>query len=447
MRNISYSAILLVVAMVGCLSEQTRKDYEQIKEQLLKLEKERIANTFDLHGRFEEQLNLEKMVQYAVYFNPEMHELRHKIYAAVARFKIFTSLDDLQFKVMAEALPIGNPLAFNRDEQNMFGLMQIFPFLGKLDLAGQAALKEADAALAKYRAKERELRANVIKTYFEYAMGHVEKRIHLEHVDLHGEHTKIADARYKTGKVSQQDVIRAQLQLSQLHADVIAIEQKIESAKIMLNNLLSRSQDKTYAEPKEPVFKEIKIAIRELEVKALKENPEIKMAESMVQANEYMLTIAQREATYPDFKAEIDYVQMNRGKDNWDGGVEFHIPWLSHSRHSAEVEEKEALLNAQKSTLASMQNMIKSSVRDSFAKFSAAERSVLLYQTALLPQSEQNVKAARSSYEKGMVDFSTLNEAQIEERMVKMNYFKSLIEYEIQKAELEQLVGKLTHSP
>ncbi len=433
---------LPLALLIGCLSTQTRKEYDDLVQKLRMIEMERALNLPLVQDKFDEELRVDDLVRFAIANNPEMDEARFKVYAAVARFHAAVSLDDLHIRLIAEAIPLRQPFAFNRSEANMISLGQMLPFFGKLDIKGQIALKEADSALQMYRAEERKLREKVVKAYYEYLLAYLERKIHNEHVELHQEHVRIADIKYKTGKGIQQDVVRSQLELTMLHNDVIIIDQKIESARTMLNSLLNRKQEKFFADPELTQFKELNIDLEKLYVRVLQERPEIKAMEAMVKASEKEVDMAKADQTQPDIMLGADYWQMGRRPDGWGGMMEFNLPWLN-PRHSAIVREKSAILASQKSALHAMKNMTMASLRDAVARLFAAEKSVLLYESTLLPQAEQSVKTARSGYEKGQIDFLTLNTAQVELRMHKINYQKTRVEYEIQKAELERLAGRI----
>src|SRR5207244_4888173 len=115
--------------------------------------------------------------------------------------------DDLVTGVQTCALPICS-------QNTIIGLSQKFPFPGKLSLKEEVANRSAEITEQALRAKERDLTARVKQTYYDLFLAHKAIQIHHEQIDLLKQFFEIANARFRAGKGSQVDVLKAQVELS-----------------------------------------------------------------------------------------------------------------------------------------------------------------------------------------------------------------------------------------
>ena len=88
-----------------------------------------------------------------------------------------------------------------------------------------------------------------------------------------------------------------------------------------------------------------------------------------------------------------------------------------------------------------MKNKILFQIQDGWVKVQTAERTINLYETSILPQAEQALKAARIGYETDKIDFLTLIDSQTSLQNMTLDYYRALIQLEQHQAGLERAVG------
>src|SRR5262249_41872891 len=130
---------------------------------------------------------------------------------------------------------------------------------------------------------------------------------HDEHLKLMEATEKISDAKFRTGAVSQQDVLKPQIEQVMLHTEVLAMQQMRGSARAAINTLLHRPAEAPLGEPREIVPSAEPFDLDELQARAQRSRPDVKAAELKVKATETSLRLARREATLPDFSVGVDY--------------------------------------------------------------------------------------------------------------------------------------------
>src|SRR5262249_17823020 len=117
---------------------------------------------------------------------------------------------------------------------------QEIPFPGKLALAGQIASAEADVELWKYEQVRREVVAELRIAYYDLFLAQKSREIVEKNKNLLQQFAEISEARYKVGRAAQQDVLKAQVEVSRLLDRLAVLDQEHETARVRINTLLYR---------------------------------------------------------------------------------------------------------------------------------------------------------------------------------------------------------------
>lgn len=386
-------------------------------------------------------VDAEKLVAVALVRNPELRESLARVRSGLETVRRAGALDDPVLKYEAWAVPLRTPVAFDRADTNMIGLMQNVPFPGNLSLRAESALREAESTFQEYRERRLELAARVKKAYYEYFALDKDLEIHLEHVRILEDFERIAATKFRTGAVSQEDVLKPQVELVKLHNDVLAIEQRLGSIRARLNALLDRPPRAPLGKPLELSPSDQRFDRQELMAKALDSRPEILAARLKTKATELGLDLARREATWPDFGLGVDYWQMPERDDAWGGVVSINLPWLT-GKKTAEARRMEHALRGDRAAVDAARNRVAFDVEDAYLRVEAARRSVVLFKGELLPKSTQSVDVSRAAYEKDRTSFLELLDAERSQRDVKLGYYQALAAYASAVADLARAVGR-----
>jgi cobalt-zinc-cadmium efflux system outer membrane protein len=438
---------VLILALAGCAAEW-QGDYDRLAADLSyssrftgTVERNESPSTDEeLDRMLSGPLDLELLIKIAKDRNPELKEMLARAKAGVQEVRRAGALDDPMLKYEAWGVPINKPTAFNQDQTNMVGLRQNFPFPGNQSLKSEAALRDAESMYQLYRDRQLDVVSRLKKAYLDYYSMDREIAIHLEHVKIMGDMEKISDIKFRNGTVSQQDVLKPQVELIMLHTDVLAMSQHLESAKAAINALLSRPSEAPLGKPGELAFPDEKFDVQELSAKAL-DRPDVLAAQFKVRSTQTLAKVASREANLPDFSIGADYWQMP-GAPNDAYGLMFSInlPWFT-GKHGAEVAKMEHTLRADQAAVETAKNKAIFEVRDAYLRVEAARKSLILFKGELVPKSAQSAEVSRVNYEKDKASFLDLLDAERSLRDVKLKYSQALVQYEISVADLERAVG------
>ncbi|MEO8047955.1 MAG: TolC family protein [Nitrospirota bacterium] len=385
-------------------------------------------------------LVLPELIQEVLARNPELAATRKQWEAATSRIAQVRSLDDPILSLQLWNVP--QPFNVARTENHIFGLSQNLPFPGKLGLKGEVASRSADMTEQAVHAKERELVARLKQVYYDLFLAQKTIQIHHEQVELLRQFFEIANAKFRAGKGSQADVLKAQVELSLLQQQLPLLEQRRKTAGAMLNTLIDRNPASPLGLVQEPSQLPIEQPLDDLNTFALNDRPELKAAELDVQRSEQSRALAQRQY-YPDFNVAVQRFQNYQATDGFGAYVAMSIPFTfwTKPKYDAGVQEAAAAVAVAQAQQHNLENMTRFQVNDLLAKFLATDQVATLYRTTILPQAEQSLESARVGYRVGKGSFLDLIDAQRTWRGFQHEYFKSIVDRQHRLAELEQVVG------
>jgi cobalt-zinc-cadmium efflux system outer membrane protein len=390
--------------------------------------------------------DVERLLAIAREANPEYAGMRYEAQAAAERVTPAGALPDPRFRTELMDITKGgeqNPtLLPSNVGSTRYTLMQDLPWFGKRDLKREIAEFEAEGSQGKARGTWSELAAKIKTAQAQRYFLHGNEKLTQEILDLIVRLEKIAQSRYANGLSAQQDVIRAQIEQTNMKNELVALESESRQVNARLNALLARPATAPLAQPEKlrtlPVPGQLDPVALEERVRT--RNPQLFTEEARIKAAEKGRDLVYKNR-YPDFNVGIAPVQYGSAIKEWGLMVEINIPLQQSSRRSQE-REAEAMLSAARSRKEASANQVLSELSENLAGLEAAQRTDVLATTSLLPQAELTFNAALAGYENGKLDFATLLDAQRQIRQAKQNQIKAQAEAQVRLAEVEKLLGE-----
>lgn len=350
------------------------------------------------------EARVDTIVRIALARNPEISEARSRTRASRERAPAASRLPDPEFKYELWGGPLLRPYALDEAQMHMFGLRQMFPAPGSRG-AQASALEEVGLAAGQMeRARAQDIAARVRRAYAEYYRADRELQIHREHAAIAEQIVEFARAAYRAGRGSQQDVLRAAVELSRLHTDVARAERDRRSARALLNTLMARPIGAPLGPPAPPSGSSALPRANELEKRA-RARPEVVAAEHAVRSRDKEVEAAKAGGRWPSFMVGIDYQYMPLMDEPHGYGVMFtmSLPWLN-PRYGEETRAAEATRDAERSVADSIRNTAHYELYDAVARAEAAQQSLVLIEREVLPQARQSFEAAQAAYRAGQGD-------------------------------------------
>jgi len=389
---------------------------------------------------------LEGLVQEAVAHNPAVNAAREQ-WEALRRLPIqMRTLPDPQIQL--KEFTVGSPKPSAGYETSDFyytglGVAQDIPGPGKLRLQGEIAEQEVEVAKHRYEAARREAAERVRANYFElFYFAKTVTLLEAEQSDL-GQIEKIAEARYRVGEGQAQDVLKAQLQATQMLREIEHHHREMQQRQADLKAALGRGPDSENIPigDVEPTL--IGLTDSQLAQAVADRSPDLMMDRSAEARSEKALGLA-RKGYLPDFSLGYEYQKTGPGRrDYYMLTLGAKIPLYFWRKQTPAIEQAELALSAARSQTRAREVDAGASAQDQLIAIRASDRMLRIYRDGLLPQAESSLDAAEAAYKVSKADFQTLISAFVDLRNLNQEYYRELADREIAVAKLEQIIGDL----
>ena len=351
---------------------------------------------------------VEELVATALERSPALASLRARLQAAREMVAPAGALPDLMTSVSLQ--DAGFPKwTVGSEEMSMVSVevQQNLLYPGKRDARREAAQAEVTTRDREVEQLQRELAAQVRSVYGRVYVLDREKRALDSAHQLLDLLQATSASRYSVGETEQEPVIKAQLEISRLdeRLDDLAAERRTLVAG--LNRLLDRAGDTPLGEVQ--ALPPIAAPGGPWEDTAEDNSAAIAVRQAQVQAAERRLAAARLELKPNLFAASAFGI---RGSLPPVVTLNFGVEWPAWKKDKQIplVSAAERDVEAAKADLRDERASVESEVARLRAEWDQAERQMLRYQQAILPQTSAAMDAARIAYLNGRGDFSTLIE-------------------------------------
>jgi outer membrane protein TolC len=387
-------------------------------------------------------LTLDEVERIALAENPEIAVAARKVAIAKAHVSAAGALDDPMAMYRGWGVPLEKPWDYNA-AQNMFSVSQTLPGAGKRALRTTVAESDVDVAKAQLEEVRLDIRVRVHKAFDDVLLAQDELRIHDQHVDIARQAIEAARIKYAVGKVSQQDILKAQVTLTGLAEHMIRFGRDADLARAHLNTLLGRDPTAPLNVHGDYTVLAALPAAQTLEGLALQSRPDLVAAREAAERSRKEQALAKR-VYLPDFTVSAGYMLMQPGsttRNNYMVEGSMNLPWLNHRKHDAEIAEATATATEQDAELAELRNAAFGQIQDALVEARAAQQLAHMYHDQLRPQAEATLQASVIAYENDKTDFLDLLDSQMTVVDIDLAWFQAVAEFDTRLADLELATG------
>ncbi len=390
----------------------------------------------------EESLFLDSLLEEARNKNPEILAAKKRWEASKAKVPQAKSLDNPNLGLTFEKIPRGTlKLDKTMAEDRMLSITQMIPFFGKLSLKGKIAVVESQMVASEYKQKEIEVINSVKNAYYDLFMNDKEIELSEQSLALLRGIVKIALGKYTIGEIAQEELFKLNLEVARLSNAILNLKQERRAKETRLNTLLNREPELPVGAPEltENLF--FQVDIKSLYRETLLNQPELIIFSYAIEKNKYAKSLAQR-SFFPDLMAGLVQRGITSGAIGpWDLMLSFSVPFWFWTKQRYEVKEAIANLEEAEAAYKAMQNKAFVETKDLATKIEIAKNKINLYKTSLMPILESSIASSLAAFSSGKGDFMLLVDNQRMLIETKMEYFKALVEYNTNLADLERAVG------
>jgi cobalt-zinc-cadmium efflux system outer membrane protein len=401
-----------------------------------------------LTNKDESILTLNHALELALTGNPGLAEIRARAETMAAVPSQEGTLPDPTLRFGALYLPT-NSFSLQQSDFTMMevGISQEIPFPGKLALrekiAEQEALAAADSVDEARLRLVREVKQSWWRLfYYDRALNVLDEAQHFfqQLID-------IAQAKYKVGKGTQQDVLLAQLELSRLKEEKLELVSLSHGQNARINALLDRAAETPVQIPSEAEFKLPVIVESALQDKALQIRPLFAQHRKMLDAGLAKVDLAQK-GFYPDFTVGAFYdARQNTpsGQSRSDFAsvqLSINVPIYAGRKQAKAVDQRQSELLQAQYALHDDHRKIQAEIVAKAAEYQQTKEKLLLLEHEIIPQAQQTVNSLLAGYQVSQTDFTDLLRTQLSFFQYQTQYWQALTRTQQILAELSAEVGE-----
>jgi outer membrane protein, heavy metal efflux system len=387
-------------------------------------------------------LTLEEAERIALASNPEIAVAAQRVAVAEAHVPVAGALDDPTAMYRGWGVPLKQPWNYNQ-AQNMFSISQTFPGRGKRELRTSVAESSVDEAKANLDQVRLEVRVQVHKAFDDLLRADDELRIHDQHVGIARQAIEAARIKYTVGKVAQQDILKAQVALTQLAEHMIRFDHDADLARARLNTLLGRDPNTPLRIAGEYAVLATLPQAQNLEALALRSRPDLIAARQAAERSHKEQALAKK-AYLPDFTVSAGYMLMQPSSNMRNAYMlegSMNLPWLNHRKHDAEIAEATVQATEQDAELAALRNEAFGQIREALVEAAAAQKLAHLYKDQLRPQAEATLQSSVIAYENDKTDLLNLLDSQMAVINIDLAWLQAVADFDTRLADLELATG------
>ena len=424
------SAIAVVVLLTGCVGfrtegeKQARQD-QQTVERIYRPGGERPAVE-----KLNTNASLHDFLLFAMLNQPQVEAAYYDWAASVRRITVERSLPDPRLTFESDIADMVMSL--------MPGLMMDFPGPGKLKWAANVATAESEARYFAFEWSVLKTAFALKKAYYELHFLDAKIGVNRETLRLVMDIEKLARVQNEVGKVTLQDVLRAQIEQERLTTEIDNLDDSRHPLLAQFKAALGmKAEDAAPPVPQKFESTPLDLTAEKLFAAALARNPRLKALAAEVRRADASIRLAYK-ARVPDFSAGImadvkAYPVMVRPSL----GVTLPI-W--RDKIAAQIAAAQADQRAAKARLSAEQIALAVEFAEKSFLFREASRHLELLAARLLPKARQSVEVAQSGYVSGKVDFLNLLDAERTLLEFRLSEVEARVQRELALAELSLLI-------
>ena len=334
-------------------------------------------------------------------------------------------------------------LTFQMDIQNivtsiMPGLMGNIPWPGKLRAGAEVASVESQAKYFNFQSAVLENAFAVKRAYYQLYFLTEKIRVNQENLSLLASLEKLARAQNEVGKVTLQDVLRAQIEQDRLLTEIANMEDSRNALMAQFKTALGmKAADPAPPMPSRFESTPLDLTSEKLFETALAQNTRLKALESEVRAAEASIMLA-RKSRMPDFSLGLMAdAKMDPTLYRPLGTITLPI-W--RDKIAAQIAEAQDNKSGAEARLSSEQIELAAYFAERSYLYREATRNLSLLNDRLLPKARQSLAIARSGYLAGQIDFLNLTDSERTLLGFELDRIEANTQREITLAELSLII-------
>ena len=385
------------------------------------------------------QLTLKAAIDTALTNNPEVIASLKEIVAAEGQILQAGRLENAELSV--EANEISSGFDFGDTGELDLNFNQPIEFFGKRSTRVEFAEYQKRRTELNYERVKKLIASQVKKVYYNGLLSNQIVESIQSNINLLNDFLAQVTDRYQAGTSSYLDVIRAKVEILRLKNDLFDAKRNYQQVKGQLKILLGKDNGTEYELTDVLYYQSQNFNGDTLVNFYSSQSNFLRITEIQVEQNKSLLSLAEKKSL-PDFNFGLAFQNRQpipgNGFDQFLGlNVGVSLPMFYSSGVEGDIQEAEANLSISDIRLQYAKARVSQSIRTAFNNLSFAEEQLILFDTSLLSEVEDEMRAGITAYQSGQVDMLNLLDIYRTYRATKIEYSRTVYNTLLALTELE----------
>jgi cobalt-zinc-cadmium efflux system outer membrane protein len=438
MRRLTPFALALVAASgIGWAQQHTAESARE--------EADQSVSGFSSNG----DIQLNDYMRLALDRNPGLSRALAQYRSVLQRLPQVSALPD---PMLAFTNYIRTPETRVGSQTNAITLSQQFPWFGTLGMREQVAAKEAASYRQQYEAAKDEVVRQAKTAYYNLAFIDLAVDINDEERLLLDHYEKLAESRYQQGAGLQQAAVKLQAEITRVQSRLAELRSRRVDAEASLNTLMNRPAETPVAKIKLPPIPAVDIDYKQLYQVGRRNRPEVLASLLEIERDEKRIDLARKDY-WPSFSVGGTFINVlarpvapgamapdSNGMNVWSVNLGINLP-LHRSKYDAEVAEATEAKVASTHGYQATVNGVESSIREVGFRIGTLREQMTLFNTTLVPQTQQSLQSAEAAYSTGSLGVLDLLDSERVLLDVRLGLAQLIADYMKSLADMERALG------
>ena len=346
--------------------------------------------------------SLSNFLKFAILNQPQVEAAYYDWAASVQRITVERSLPDPRLTFQSDIADTVMSL--------IPGLMVDIPGPGKLKWAANMASAESETKYFAFESSALQTAFALKKAYYQLYFLNTKVGVNQQTLNLLADLEKLARSQNEVGKVTLQDVLRAQIEQEQLTTEIVNLEDSRNPLLAQFKAALGLTPEQpTPPVPQQFESTPLDLTSEKLFATALARNPRLKAMEAEVRRADASIRLAYK-ARVPDFNVGVE-ADAKASPVFVTPRVGVTLP-IWRDKIAAQIAQAQAGKRASEARLSAEQIGLAVEFAEKTFMFRESSRNLALLQDRLLPKARQSLEVGRAAYLSGQLDFLNLISAQ-----------------------------------
>ncbi len=340
-------------------------------------------------------------------------------------------------------------LDFTRDYTFQFFLNQPLYTGGRLSSSYKIARYSETMSETDLERRQADVALDVARSFYSLILAREAVTVSTEAIDNASEFLRVVKARYETGEASSFEVMRAEVEVSNLQPILIRARNGINLSELLIKKAMGVRQDEEIDFIGEFKYYDYEITAEDAIRMAMENRPEIRMADLQGSIAEASINLA-RSSWFPVLSLDLNYdfrmdnitVDPDKVEDTYGGYLIVSLPIFDGFRTRSQVAEARSVKRQADIYKGNLEDLIELEVRGVLLDVEAA-RETLKSQERNVEMAQEGLDIANERYLQGYATNLEVLDAQLALNTAKRNRLEAVHDLNVAVAQAMRAMGIL----